>query len=257
MDFMNIVGKLSDALRRRTRQYFATAGGKKIEIIGYPDGTREVLYNGVVYSRLRPKSILTHSYWDYFLPLAYLYGNPKVLMIGLGGGTIAYQFEKAAVHTSGFDIVEIDPDMVELSRVFYPEMRANIMQGDGFEYIRGNREPYDIIILDAYVNYSIPEAFTSKAFVENAYASLSSNGILAINYLHYAKGGQSAQAFISILKERFDVYILETGAALYNTIILASKRMDGKTISGKVSANMPKEYSELNLMRSYADMKRA
>ncbi|MEM0149870.1 MAG: fused MFS/spermidine synthase [Candidatus Micrarchaeaceae archaeon] len=257
MNIRDNVHKLVYAFQRQTRQYSITSKGKKVEIIKYHDGTREVRYNGVVYSRISPNSILTHSYWDYFLPLAYAYENARVLMIGLGGGTIAYQLEKALAPISKFDIVEVDQDMINLARLFYPDMRANIIKGDGLEYIKDKRGQYDMIILDAYINYSIPAAFISKAFIDDACAALSSNGILAINYLQDANGAQASRAFIEMLKASFNVYTLATKATLYNTIILASKSLDGESIYRKVSAGMPKEYAESDLMRSYLNIKKA
>ncbi len=257
MNIKGEIGKLAGAFTRTSRQYSITSAGKKLEIIRYHDGTREVRYNNVVYSRINPKSIFTHSYWDYFLPLAYLCSNPKILMIGLGGGTIAYQFEKAGVHAERFDIVEVDRDMIEIARVFYPSSKANVIEANGLDYIKGKEGMYDLIILDAYINYSIPSQFTSKGFIDDAYAALAGNGVLAINYLQDATGSHLADAFIEALKGRFDVYALETRITLYNAILIASKSIDGAGIYKAVSAGMPKEYAEANLMHSYANMKRA
>ena len=257
MSIRSSMRKLAYAFRRREMQYSITSKGRSIEIVKYHDGTREVRYNGVVYSRISPKSILTHSYWDCFLPLAYMYENARILMIGLGGGTIAYQLEKAAAPISKLDIVEIDQDMIDLAKVFYPDIKANIIKGDGLEYIKDKHGQYDIIILDAYINYSIPAAFISKAFIDDAFAALSNNGILAINYLQEANGMQASNAFVGILKTRFSVYTLAAQATLYNTIILASKSMDSESIYRKVSAGMPKEYAEPGLMHGYTNMKKA
>ena len=257
MNIKEEMGRLASAFTRTSRQYSITSAGKKLEIIKYHDGTREVRYNNVVYSRINPKSIFTHSYWDYFLPLAYLCSNPKILMIGLGGGTIAYQFEKARVQAERFDIVEVDRDMIEIAKVFYPEAKANIIEANGLDYIKGKDGMYDLIILDAYINYSIPGQFTSKEFIGDAYAALTSKGILAINYLQDATGSHLADAFIEALKGRFDVYTLETRITLYNAILIASKSMGSTEIYKAVSAGMPKEYAEANLMRSYANMKKA
>ncbi len=254
---MDIMDRIASALRRRTRQHSITSNGKKIEIVKYHDGTQEVLYNGVVYSRMRPNSLLTNSYWDYFLPLAYLYENPKILMIGLGGGTIAYQFENSGAKISEFDIVEIDKDMISIAKAFYPRMRAKIIEGDGIEYVKGSGKRYDILILDAYINYSIPSAFMSRPFIESAYASLSDNGILAINYLNDGGSFNNTQGFISMLKEKFTVYTLDTDITLYNTIILASKSLDSKSISDRALARMPEAYANRNMVRSYSSMKSA
>ncbi|MCL4390903.1 MAG: fused MFS/spermidine synthase [Candidatus Micrarchaeaceae archaeon] len=257
MNIKEEMGRLASAFTRTSRQYSITSAGKKLEIIKYHDGTREVRYNNVVYSRINPKSIFTHSYWDYFLPLAYLCSNPKILMIGLGGGTIAYQFEKARVQAERFDIVEVDRDMIEIAKVFYPEAKANIIEANGLDYIKGKDGMYDLIILDAYINYSIPSQFTSREFIGDAYAALTSKGVLAINYLQDATGSHLADAFIEALKGRFDVYTLETRITLYNAILIASKSMGSTEIYKAASAGMPKEYAEANLMRSYANMKKA
>ncbi|EQD42892.1 Spermine synthase, partial [mine drainage metagenome] len=225
-------------------------------IIKYRDGTREVKYNGVVYSRINSRSIFTNSYWDYFMPLAYLYDDTRVMMIGLGGGTIAYQLEKAEVKTSRFDIIEVDHDIIELAKMFYPEVRANIIEADGSKYIEGKSGEYDVIILDAYIDYSIPSVFTAEKFVHDAYAALSSTGILAINYLQ-GNNGTTMLMFVDTLKKYFKVYTLDTPSTLHNQIIIASKTMDVDAIAKTVAEKMPKAYADWHLLHGYSGMRKS
>jgi spermidine synthase len=101
--------------------------------------------------------------------------NPRVLIIGLGGGPDV----QAALHAGASSVtgVEINPQMIEIvSKTFsdftydlYEDPRVTVIEGDGRHVVRLSDETYDIIQLTG---------------VDTSVASLGANPNLAENYLY-------------------------------------------------------------------------
>ena len=74
--------------------------------------------------------------------------EPKVLVIGLGGGVLS-NFLEARYPAAALTSVEIDPVMVKIARVYFdlPET-CNVVVADGLKFLEERKEQYDLIILD-------------------------------------------------------------------------------------------------------------
>ncbi|MGC8647783.1 MAG: spermidine synthase [Candidatus Micrarchaeia archaeon] len=196
------------------------------------NGERTLFYNGITFSRIRKDSLFTNGYWDYFMPLPLAFENAKVLLIGLGGGTVPYQLE-TLYHDISIDVIEIDPNMVSMSKVMLPRsLRANIIIGDGAQYIKNVSNEYDIIILDTYLNAKIPGAFLEEGFVQDAWKALRARGILAINYALTIDNIPYFETYIRKLGGYFDVGVV-SAYNLGNRIIVCEKGMKREEL-GKV-----------------------
>lgn len=208
-----------------------------------------------IFSKLKNNSIYTHSYWDYFMPLPALYKSPKVLVIGLGGGTIPYQLEKLYSNIS-IDAVEIDPNMIALSRQFLPErLRANLINADGIEYIKSTPNTYSLIILDAFHKHlEIPKAFFSDEFIDNANRALSEIGILAINYAFTIGNSIEFNSQLSKLKKYFSVSILRPSNLSGNYIIICSKHFTKEQLI-RIAAERFGSREALHISKGYVRMR--
>ena len=111
----------------------------RIDVVQRKDD-RVVLSQNYVYSKLSDGSIYTHSYWDYFIPMAALNKRSRVLVLGLAGGTIPYQMNVLFGKRARIDAVERDRNMVRASKAFLPKrLNAKIIIGDGFSTLPGRR----------------------------------------------------------------------------------------------------------------------
>ncbi len=201
--------------------------GKRIEATA-GNGSVSISVNGITYSRISD-SKYTYSYWDYFLPLCYLYKRSRVLLIGLGGGTIVRQLNMEFGDSVAIDAVEIDKDMADIAMRF-STLHANVIIDDGAKYIKGLNNLYDIIILDAYENLSIPKQFMSPEFIEDAWHALRRNGILAINFTYNEL--ENMESLKSQLR-RFNAMEIDLGNPM-NSIVILSKRMRANEIRSKL-----------------------
>ena len=124
---------LFDRFLKGHRTVSVQVGRDRVEVFdwGYE---RVVKYNGVVYSRLNTESLYTHEYWDFFIPMGFIWEKPELLMIGLGGGTIAFEMNKLRGSAVSIEAVDINKEMIEIMKGFLTEdVKLKVAVGDGAE----------------------------------------------------------------------------------------------------------------------------
>jgi Spermidine synthase len=230
---LSIFGKIGEFLGGR-KVFSIDRAGHSIRII-QRGNEMILLYNNTIFSRIIKGATMSGGYWDYFTALPGMYLSPKVLLIGLGGGTVVYQLRKMYGHSLPIDVMEIDEDMLKAAEVFLGgKVEANVMIGDGAVLLSDARKAYDIIISDPYINDEMPDQFLSHGFVESLSAALSDDGIAAINYTVGTKGIKNLDQYTAMLKKEFKTYMLDT-QTMGNKILLLSKLMDRAEIASKIS----------------------
>ncbi len=118
----------------------------------------------------------------------------KVLMVGLGGGSVQKRFWRD-YRDMTIDVAELDPAVVDVAKRFFalqedPRLRINVQ--DGRLFLRRTQDQYDIIILDAYFADSIPFHLTTREFVQLAKSRLAPGGVLVSNIIGALTGERSA-----------------------------------------------------------------
>ncbi|MDE1855509.1 MAG: methyltransferase [Candidatus Micrarchaeota archaeon] len=245
---------LLDLLRlRKKRGQKPDDSGFSIEERGYE---KVLKYEGITYSKLKDKGVYTGEYWDYFIPAANIFYSPRVLLIGLGGGTIALQLGELMRNRIDLDVVELNKRSVELSHEFAPRISANIMLGEGSDYVETTNKKYDAILLDAYISSKIPGQFLERKFIENAHRALSDDGVLAINYAMNFMGVLTFRDYVHKLKERFSVFKVNTAMFEGNVILLCSKRLGKGEMLIRIAENLGLSPENEPLVRNYRSMDR-
>lgn len=216
---------------------------------------RVLLSHNIIYSRLMDDSIYTYGYWDYFLPLAALHKRSRVLVLGLAGGTTPYQMNQLFGNRVRIDAVEIDRNMVRASKVFLPKrLNAKIIVGDAFSYTARSRGKYDVITLDVFRRMEVPDEFQTERFVENVYAALKEDGIMAINYISTNLSAKE-YLFKRRLRKRFRVYTIKEPRLFGNKIFVCSKRLRKEEIIKKMRRNFPENREKALIFRGYREMR--
>ena len=129
---------------------------------------------------------LTGMYYDYALAAPVMAGaNEKdgldVLILGMGTGTYGRQclryFDGAAVEG-----VEIDEKITRLARSFFdlPE-DAKVTTYDGRAFLAAVDARYDVILVDAYQDISIPFQMASVEFFSLVREHLKPGGVMVVN----------------------------------------------------------------------------
>ena len=104
----------------------------------------------------------------------------RMLLIGLGGGSVAKSFNNDGWQV---DAVEIDPEVVVVTRKHFglSEPEAKIFEMDARQYLITHDTQYDLIVMDAFGSSSIPfHLVTTEAF-NLVKSHLLPNGVVALN----------------------------------------------------------------------------
>ena len=129
---------------------------------------------------------LTGMYYDYAMASYFMADVPqdrpaKILILGNGSGTFATQCERYFddVEITG---VEIDQKITDLA-VDYFELPKDVpvYTYDGRAYLNAINEKFDVIMVDAYQDITIPFQMSSIEFFTLVSDHLTDNGVMVVN----------------------------------------------------------------------------
>ena len=136
---------------------------------------------------------LTGMYYDYAMAAPFIAGTKlrgesggegketDMLILGMGTGTYARQCDKYYnnINITG---VEIDDKITRLSYRYFDALpEVPVFTYDGRAFLQTVDEKYDVIMVDAYQDISIPFQMSSVEFFREVYGHLSDGGVLVVN----------------------------------------------------------------------------
>jgi spermidine synthase len=151
----------------------------------------------------------------------------RVLVIGLGGGTIP-SFLHRHYPEATIDAVDIDPEVVEVAKAYFGfrednRLRAHVL--DGRQFIEQCDQPYDLIFLDAFSSDNIPRQLTTREFLHAVRRALKPEG-LAVANIWSRLSNPLYDAMVNTYEDVFDqLYLLDVPGA-GNIILFASPRRE-------------------------------
>lgn len=108
----------------------------------------------------------------------------EVLMIGLGGGSLAKFIRKQRPQTH-ITAVEIDPRVIAAARSHFElpgnDATLNVIEGDGALYVRQHPASADVILLDGFDAGNQVEALATQTFYAACRRALKPGGVLVVN----------------------------------------------------------------------------
>ena len=159
---------------------------------------------------------LTGMYYDYAMAAPLMVPDKKTsdmdtLILGMGTGTYATQCRKylGAMDVEG---VEIDEKITQLSRKYFslPES-VPVTTYDGRAFLQATDKKYDIIMVDAYQDITIPFQMSSVEFFGLVKDHLKENGVMVVNMnMRGSKEGNINQYLADTIGQVFDTeYIVD------------------------------------------------
>lgn len=113
-----------------------------------------------------------------------------ILLVGLGGGSLSKycyrQFPEARITT-----VEIDARVIALRERFHippDSARFRVVHADAADYLAGfanGSDAADVILLDGFDAFGLPENLSSQSFYDACHAALREDGVLVANLLDH------------------------------------------------------------------------
>ena len=178
------------------------------------DDRRVILSTNVLFgvqSIYMKQDQLTGMYYDYALAAPLMLDAPedphKMLILGMGTGTYATQCRKY-YNSMEIEGVEIDEKITGLAhRYFALDPEIPVATYDGRAYLAGTGQKYDVIMVDAYQDITIPFQMSSVEFFTAVREHLTENGIMIVN-----------MNMVSERENGINAYLQDTISAVFDNV---------------------------------------
>ena len=162
---------------------------------------------------------LTGLYYDYALAAPYMIDDPSktkdILILGMGSGTYAKQCSQY-IGNVNIEGVEIDERITDLAHKYFdlPD-DIPVTTYDGRAYLNIIDKKYDVIMVDAYQDITIPFQMSSVEFFRLVRSHLKENGVMVVNMNMRSAKSDSINDYLSdTISDVFsDVYTVDVGFA--------------------------------------------
>ena len=145
---------------------------------------------------------LTGMYYDYAMAAPLLAGvgedsDGNVLVLGMGTGTYASQclnyFSRLRIEG-----VEIDSKITDLAhRYFDLPQSVPVATDDGRAFLQSSKQKYDVILVDAYQDITIPFQLSTVEFFTLVKEHLKDGGVMVVNMNMYSGHAGSINEYLS------------------------------------------------------------
>ena len=129
---------------------------------------------------------LTGMYYDYALAAPFMSGvhqkdNSDILILGNGTGTFVSQCKNYFTNVS-IEGVEIDEKITMLAnRYFELPKDVKVTTYDGRAYLNATKKKFDVIMVDAYQDITIPFQMSTVEFFQLVKDHLTTDGVMIVN----------------------------------------------------------------------------
>lgn len=155
-----------------------------------------------VQSIMKKDESLTGMYYDYAMAAPLMAGtNEKesadMLILGMGTGTYATQCQRYFDNLN-IEGVEIDEKITELAGTYFRLSDTTyVTTYDGRAYLQAIDKKYDVIMVDAYQDITIPFQMSSVEFFTLVKEHLTENGVMVVNMNMHSEGEGNINQYLS------------------------------------------------------------
>ena len=125
----------------------------------------------------------------------------NVLILGLGGGSVVETLRKDNHFTEKITAVEIDQVIIDIAdKEFNIKSNNNtdIICADAMDFVNNDKEKYDLIIVDLFIDNKVPNKFLKVEFWKSVLDLLDDDGDVIFNTLCHPKTD------LTLLKEKLN-----------------------------------------------------
>ncbi|MGI5893229.1 MAG: polyamine aminopropyltransferase [Candidatus Merdivicinus sp.] len=170
------------SIRVDRQLYSGQSDFQRIDVFESPEFGRFLVLDG--YMMLTEKDEFIYHEMIVHVPMAVHPHVRKVLVIGAGDGGVIRELCRYD-DIEQIDMVEIDPQVVEVCREYLPQTacslddpRVKIYYEDGLKFIRWCKDCYDLIIVDSTDPFGPGEGLFTREFYGNCFKALKEDGIM-------------------------------------------------------------------------------
>ncbi len=140
--------------------------------------------------------------------LAYTQKTQRILMIGLGAGSISTYLGRA-MPDAQIDVVELDPGVIAAGKKYFglrETDKVRFIESDGRVYLNRHKDTYDLILLDAFRELGVPFHMLTREFYALVKEHLAPGGAVASNVVANTKLYLSTLMTLHAVFPTVDVY---------------------------------------------------
>jgi spermidine synthase len=146
----------------------------------------------------------------------------KIVMIGLGGGSIA-KYCHSRISTASVSVVEVNPYVValrDLFRIPRDDERFRIVCEDGATFVRGVANSTDVLLVDGFDSNGQAAQLCTQRFYDDCYRSLAPDGLLVVNLV---VEDPFLERSVSRIRRTFGSAVAVDSKDYANRVVFASK----------------------------------
>ncbi len=114
----------------------------------------------------------------------------NILVLGFGLGSVAQILEQYLKNQPEYTAVELDKEVIDLGKKYLDQdfiKRVDYRQQDALKFIQSNKQKFDLIVVDVFVDTDIPEDFRSDLFLNDCKKAMHKKSKLLYNCLTNSK----------------------------------------------------------------------
>lgn len=187
--------------------------------------------------RLNAPNELELAYTRYMMGFLLFHPDPReVLMIGLGGGSLA-KFVYHRLPLVRTVVVEINAEVVVAARKYFflpgDDDRLQVQIAEGGEYVASHPNTADVVMVDGFDEGCQVPALCTAEFYDSARDALKQNGVLVVNLLGSDKRFHD---YMSRIENSFNGRVASVAVEPHgNVIVFAFKHRPAKRVWEKLS----------------------
>ncbi len=159
----------------------------------------------------------------------------KVLMIGLGGGSISSYLGRFMPDVA-IDTVEVDPGVVTAAKKYFGMIetpRVRYLEGDGRVFLNRSKDSYDLILIDAFHGGYVPFHLLTQEFYTLVRQRLAPGGAAAFNVHDGTK--LYASTLLTLRTVFLGVHLYPSGEGEVITVVTGDPAPDADTLARRAS----------------------
>lgn len=148
----------------------------------------------------------------------------SVLVLGMGAGSVVESLRKKYNYQNQITGVEYDPVIIEIARKEFnlqEDLKVQIILDKAEDYIQKIENQFDLIIIDVFVDITVPKIFYSENFWHHIGTRVSDNGFVLFN-AGIDLSEKQLKEFLDIIPDAF-IYQKKLEVLESNTVFILQK----------------------------------
>ena len=129
----------------------------------------------------------------------------SVLLLGLGGGSVIQTLREDFHYRQHITAIEIDPVVITIAKDEFgitDDDQLQIICDDALNFITNTSLVFDLIIIDVFIDTTVPEVFMSEVFWTHILTSKTTSGTILFNAAVNKTEPKNVKTIIAFLKVR-------------------------------------------------------